>query len=672
MANYNNLIADIEEHISSNGTQAINGAVMQVALKNMISKLGTAFQFGGQVQPADAFPFDADARIVFLACTPGTYTNFGGLVVADGEVAIITYDGSWTKVAVEVTTKAEFESTASAINAELSKLGQKVNGIHNYTDGGYIASNNVVVPVEGLSYSDYIPVTAGTSITAVYGTISQGGMCFVFVDDNNIFVDYYSQQTNKTQRELTVPNGATKFRFAFATGYNAKVYDNNSVVVWQALVNGIEDRVEDLEDDLTALKSGGVDYSCLNTSLQGEIDKIDEYEPIVNKFKLEVGLNKFDASDGDVAIGYYLNTNGNLSESDDYNTSGFIPVEEGTKYYQSKDGGHKFRFVAYYNTSKTFISRDGECDSFIVPSGTKYVRVTFYALYYNKAQVADEYANYSPYELTPSITGQMGVDKDSIVKKGYVDSLNNGNILFGKKWAVLGDSFTAGATENTIDSGRYAGQKKVYPYFIGNRNNMDILSTFFASGRTLAFPATPGVFTNSVCNPSAACYYQNIPADVDYITFYLGINDSHHAPGSGGGDGEDNTGEIPIGTISDNTTATYYGAWNVVLSWLIENRPFAHIGIIVSNGCDTADYRTAQIAIARKYGIPFIDLNGDDRTPCMIRSKNENIALAIRDLRTEKQSVDYDGSQTGTVNLHPNDAAHEYESTFIEDFLRTI
>ena len=159
---------------------------------------------------------------------------------------------------------------------------------------------------------------------------------------------------------------------------------------------------------------------------------------------------------------------------------------------------------------------------------------------------------------------------------------------------------------------------------------------------------------------------------MDYITIYLGINDSHHAPGSTGDDGEDMSGEIPLGTINDTTNATFYGAWNVVIPYLIEKHPFAHIGIIVSNGCDTEEYREATIAIAKKYGIPYIDLNGDERTPCMIRSKNPNIPQSIRNLRTLAQAIDYDGSITGTPNSHPNKAAHEYESMFIENFLRSL
>lgn len=237
------------------------------------------------------------------------------------------------------------------------------------------------------------------------------------------------------------------------------------------------------------------------------------------------------------------------------------------------------------------------------------------------------------------------------------------NVLYKKKWAVCGDSFTNGATNNTLDDGRYAGMKIVYPYIIGNRNNMEIVK-FFGGGETLAYPED-GSFSNSLTAPGVSINYKNIPADVDYITIYLGINDGNHNSGSSP-DGESTQGYIGLGTIDDNTTATYYGAWNVVLSWLIENRPFAHIGIIVSNGLVSEEWRTAQLEIAKKYGIPYIDLNGDNRTPVMIRSQNPDIAAAVKTIVNKKQAVDYPS------NTHPNDEAHEYESTFIEEFLRSI
>ncbi len=177
------------------------------------------------------------------------------------------------------------------------------------------------------------------------------------------------------------------------------------------------------------------------------------------------------------------------------------------------------------------------------------------------------------------------------------------------------------------------------------------IQKLFQSGRTLAL-ASDGTNTNSVI-----LSYQDVAADADYLTIYIGINDSHKRAAE--------TGNIPLGTITDTATSTFYGAWNTILSWFIANRPNLHIGIIVSNGCETDDYRTATIAIAQKYGIPYIDMNGDSRTPCMIRSTNAAIDSGVRNQRTANWKVSND-------NTHPNAACHAFEATFIEDFLRSL
>lgn len=177
----------------------------------------------------------------------------------------------------------------------------------------------------------------------------------------------------------------------------------------------------------------------------------------------------------------------------------------------------------------------------------------------------------------------------------------------------------------------------------------------------MAMPPVPGTFSNSFSNG----IYKTIDEDVDYITLYYGINDSHHRPSSTGSDGEDQTGIIHLGTIDDTDNTTFYGAWNVVLEYLIAHHPYAHIGILVSNGCETDDYRLATIEVAKKWGIPYIDLNGDERTPMMHRSTNPAHCDRAKELRMEAFKV-------GGRNSHPNIKAHLYESWFIEDFLRTL
>lgn len=241
----------------------------------------------------------------------------------------------------------------------------------------------------------------------------------------------------------------------------------------------------------------------------------------------------------------------------------------------------------------------------------------------------------------------------------FDERLKRTNILFGKKWAVIGDSFSEGQDAGIIADGKYAAEHICYPYIIGNKNNMDI-QRLFLSGRMIATPIS-GDTTNSVSTD----IYQQVEEDVDYITLYLGINDSGNLVGSGS-DGEDYNRPITIGDISSNDIHTFYGAWNVVLKWLIENRPLAHIGIIVSNGMDSNDMlRKAEIELAEKWGVPYIDLNGDDKTPMMHRSTNP---VHSQDAKNARLSA----FRISESNTHPNAAAYEYESSFIENFLRTL
>lgn len=459
MANYTNLKSTINAQIRANGTGAITGPVLNGVLRDMVSALGEAgYLYKGVATPATS-PGTPDSNVFYIASTAGTYTNFGGAVVADGEVAILKYNGTWTK-----------EVTGAATAAQVTQLGQDVE--------------------------DYIETVESDEYTEL------------LIDPDN------------------------------------KILESRDVDGKKTIYTDVE--------------------------ILGKLTS-DSLPDIENKPSLQYVDAVIDA-DGKMI--------------------------EGT-------------------------TNDGE-------------KVFFGGIVTEDA--------------TPITPGK----------------------LYGKKWVVLGDSFTNGGTENgTIsENGKYKGSRCVYPYIIANRTGMDIVK-FFEGGRTLAFPASPGAFVNSVTCPTQSFYYQNIPADADYITIYLGINDEGHATGSGQ-DGEDYTGVIPLGTITDSTTATYYGAWNVVLTWLRENRPFAHIGIIVSNGLSDSAYVTAQIEIAKKYGYPYINLNGDESCPAMIRSTNTDIPSSIRTIINQKQAVDYDGSQTGTVNRHPNRNAHIYESTFIENFLNTL
>ena len=249
----------------------------------------------------------------------------------------------------------------------------------------------------------------------------------------------------------------------------------------------------------------------------------------------------------------------------------------------------------------------------------------------------------------------LGIDGEFSDIKHELDVQSFQNVLKGKKWYACGDSFTEGnfssITPPVIPSGKkYAGKKPVYPYLIGNRTDADVRN-IAVSGSTIAQPSDAS-FENVFTRTSTGLLYTTDFSDADYITLYFGINDSHK--------------NIPIGTIDDADNSTFYGAWNVAIDYLTTNYPNARVGIIISNGCDSADYPTATKNIAEKWGLNYLDLDGGVNCQTMLRCSSRNPASAtIKARRLEQYKV-------SATNQHPNALAHEIESTFIEAWLRSL
>lgn len=98
MANYANLKAAIQEVITTNGNNEITGALLQQSLLSLIDSLGAGYQFMGIATPSTN-PGTPDQNIFYLASNAGIYSNFNNIVLGEGEVAILQYNGTWTKEA---------------------------------------------------------------------------------------------------------------------------------------------------------------------------------------------------------------------------------------------------------------------------------------------------------------------------------------------------------------------------------------------------------------------------------------------------------------------------------------------------------------------------------------------------------------------------------------------
>ena len=240
---------------------------------------------------------------------------------------------------------------------------------------------------------------------------------------------------------------------------------------------------------------------------------------------------------------------------------------------------------------------------------------------------------------------------DPVTYTNYYLKINGlyDNVLNNKKLVTCGDSFTE-YTNATFDSGQYYSKYKVWPYLIGLRNNMRVCN-LAKSGSTMAVNNYSQYnFANDI--------YTQIPNDADYIIIKYGINDVN--------------GETPIGTIDSSDDTTFYGAWNKVMSYIIEHYPLAKIGIIVTNGLlvqsdepDNSNYAHAIIEIAKKYGIPTLNEWNDPNVPLLIRTGRTDVTQSIINLRNSTFRISAD-------NTHENYSCHEYESTIIENFIRSL
>lgn len=468
--------------------------------------------------------------------------------------------------------------------------------------------------------------------------------------------------TNTSGNSVTTFNSGTTYKYVRAST-NANNWIQIEKGTQQTVFKPYEESIL-LNDDIPLTQTMRNEVGAIEISVDERINAISDQ--VDNIAQYNEGKNLVDTSTSEAGA---IQSNGTISVAGsfaDYLTSDFIPVESGVTYFLGVYGatgnynptGRKLKLL--YDSYKNVISGTWEnvtTDCVFTPAQDGFVRVSWASSANVMLEVGTEHTEYEPYSKTFDLNPTFGLTAK--MREEIQD-----NVLLGKKWVHCGDSFSH-YTNKSFDSGVFASKNKTYPRIIAERNGMTLLEQFMLSGRTLAYPAD-GTFTNALTAPNQSYNYQNIPADTDYITIMLGINDCQHVGSGSTGDGEDATGVITLGTIDDNTTATYYGAWNVVLGWLHANRPFAHVGIIVTNGTTRQDYTEAQIAVAKKWGYPYINLNGDERTPAFIRAYNPNLPQSLKDSLLTIQGVEPPN------NTHPNWQTHELESTIIENWLRSL
>lgn len=466
-------------------------------------------------------------------------------------------------------------------------------------DSGYKSRITGKIPCKpGEVYSYYGHSTSDSPCARFYG-----GDAVIGVDDTVVGGSPYFDS-----HEITIPEGCTHAVFA-SVASGAKLVDED--VLFDCRLKGSKTINEKL-NELDKYHAGFIE-KYINTS-----------------FTETVGI---------------LEVNGNLNDTTSYHCkyTNKILCEPGDVFIYTGVGRASGVSAIFYSddTINSYYQNGATSPStseVIIPDGCNYVVFSSFAKVGTDVVLT---VVHKDFHTLHGLSQMMGEYIAALEAQSHKD-----NVLWGKKYVACGDSFTWGGSEEStqFEDGLYAGCNKVYPYFIGDRNNMNVIN-LATGGQTMCniSGTRENAFSNGI--------YLNIPEDADYITLKFGINDVNY--------------DSPVGDIDDTDTSTFCGAWNVVLEHIIANHPYAKIGIIVTNGA-TAKYTEPTRLIARKWGIPTLDEAADYNVPLLNRvNEKTDICKTAITIRNEAFRV----SET---DRHPNDKSHEYESTFVEHFLRSL
>lgn len=269
-----------------------------------------------------------------------------------------------------------------------------------------------------------------------------------------------------------------------------------------------------------------------------------------------------------VTFGGYYDATGTWVAVASYGLSDPIPVNEGEVISKLTVG-----FSSWLNADGDWMGSWHTTRQARVPKGAKYLRALTNTANADREMVVRGYeypTEYIPYTKTifDNTLEALDIDKMRALTSN----------LYGKKWAYLGDSIS-----DYLFS---------YPHLIAPKYNMTLTHMALA-GRSMA---KRGEATDTQY-PPLVNVYKNVPIDADIITVWIGTNDK----GS----------NVAIGDINSTDETTFLGAYNVMLSWLIDNRPNAKILLITpmqrsdalgQTGTPLIDYVNAVEQLGEKYG----------------------------------------------------------------------
>ena len=214
--------------------------------------------------------------------------------------------------------------------------------------------------------------------------------------------------------------------------------------------------------------------------------------------------------------------------------------------------------------------------------------------------------------------------------------------LKGTKINFLGDSITEGAGTSSHD--------KMYTMVI-EREYGAICQNYGIGGTRIATQKTP---TEEKWDRDFISRVPEMDNDADIVVVFGGTNDFGH-------------GDAPLGTMSDRTPYTFYGALHCLYTALIEKYPGVPIVVLtplhrITEDVPTGDNKPAPVATLKEY------VN-------IIREVAEYYSLPVLDLFKEsglQPKIPIIQQKYVPDGLHPNDAGNAILAHKIARFLEML
>lgn len=690
MANYATLKAAIQQVIKTNGNEEITGALLQQSLLAMINSLGVGYQYMGIATPSTN-PGTPDQNVYYIASTAGTYSNFGGIVLDDGEIAILKYNGNWSKDSTGAASIEIINQLDKYLYKRYNAQNIRDNSWQHYVTGAFTQHQNYFV-VEGIPVYGLEKIDIARTVTR---TDNAMGIVF-YASDGTTRVG--GERLNEELTTIIVPDNA----YYASITIHKSVYENNNQLLFQPY---------------TFYKTND-----LRQIIQNFIDTLIVEGTDTDFLQLDDNYNLF--LPGKASVGYYINgTNGQLVASSSFAASDFVPVTPNTLYHIQGGDVVLARYYAFYNANKEYISGDsstiGWLTSLQTPDNAQYVRFSGMVDTYNNIIFSKNPLSPSEYKYTPKsnvvITPTDGTVTTPKIADGAVteektiffEHDDNSNFIDRSK-LTPGYYIGANGVPRSITSSNYFITDKVYltegeTYYKGNlfggycafyREDGTLVQGYGGTAPFLPNPfvvpqgAVYGRFTLNVAGADQTCWISKsnaMPADYRLVIKRNLIPESEITPGNYSG--RDISTFAKIMCIGDSLTE---GAFNYLSGGSFSNnttaallgRPYSYPQYLKKlTGCDVTNLGKVGFSSAQWYdyyttgagaGVDFsgydcaiIQLGVNDVSATLDTVTKDALDNIINKVKTANAGIKI--FLAGMINAKSYPAAAEGESCYAKD-----